>query len=1079
MRNKKVMTKVLGLILVLSMIMPFALPMTSVSAASAYDVIYATSFDKTESVNGANNRAWEILSNRIGSIYNPGYLVFKNVDFGAVSPAAVSATAGAREGYATAVEIRIDKPDGPLVATVPFEVITFQDPSTGTQPVLIPITGVHDVYITPNKTTMNFYNFQFFAPEEPRLSYKAYTEGGIFEGIEDVDLAREVDLLWQLGMLSGESGDKFDKDMPVSRAEFAKSIYGIYTDIRAAEEAAKDPLAPEKKPIDTGFYDVAGDSEYAEAIAYLSQNGIMNGVGDGLFQPDYYIEKMDAITVLIRAIGYQKMAEEAGGYPNGYLKVATKNKIIPATYDINDIIRYGDLVDLFIGALDTDYLVPEAIRADYIKYTSIGSVLADTRSLYKGEGKVTATTISTLALPKSGLKQNEVQINGETYLIGSTNAASLLGVECDYYYEDKGGAKTLYAIVPSAYTEITFITSMDDEIRNITNSKIIYTPAGEDEEIELEIESDAAILYNGVSAEKKISEIVDYPKTFTGFITVIENGDDSQTILIEEYQDVIIESIDDDKTGVVAHKTTDLANKHRIDWEEDSVLIIEDLFGEEIEVRNIAPGELYTAFVSKNATGKKFVRMYNAQSELVGVVDKIEDGKIYINGTHYRMSNTVTPPTIGQEAKFLINMYGEVVKVEKADIDTWKTGLYLGRTDQNDGFDKTIEIKLMKTDGTIEKFTLNDSVTIDAVKETDYDTICAKLDTITKKVITEGDSIGEEYTNDISAILYRLSGEGKIAGIDIATTDTSAKAEYGNSLLELWKDDNGVWEDADKDVIHWHRSLLTVTEWSPDGKQQMRWYMPKEAQAFAFYGDDREAGCATGTAYNVIGGSNWKVWGTLYSTQGDKRVADLVVWNRNTMIGFSASPVFVYKGSAQGVDADGDPITIIKGWSGGADVEYKLDLNEKVPVFGGDLDSIVEKINLLQPGDVAQIRAYSNNYINRYMKTKCLNDGAQSRDTLSPTHYIGKENDTQTLTNEKFVLGKVIEREKNYFVIQHSDGMQQVLPFGGAVCSVDKRDDGTVIVSSSKVENIEVGDWTFAFLDEGVMSTIVVYKHWN
>lgn len=1077
MRNKKVTTKLLGLILVLSMIMPFALPMTSVSAASAYDVIYATSFDKAGSVNRVE---WEIHANRVGSFWNPGYMVFRNVDFGGVSPTAVSATAGARADYADAVEIRIDKPDGPLVASVPFEQITFQDPSTGTAPVLVAVTGVHDVYITPNKQTMNFYNFQFFAPEEPKLTYKAYTEGGIFEGIEDVDLARDVDLLWQLGMLSGETGDKFDKDMPVSRGEFAKSIYGIYTDIRAAEEAAKDPLAPEKKPIDTGFYDVAGDSEYAEAIAYLSQNGIMNGVGDGLFQPDFFIEKLDAITVLVRAIGYKNMAEEAGGYPNGYIKVATKQKLINTSFKGDDMLTFEDLVDLLINGLEADFLVPEAIRADYIKYTSIGGVLTDTQNIKKGEGKVSATVVSTLALPASGLEQSEVLIGGTKYQIGMTNAAALLGVECDFYYVDGENAKTLRAIVPSSTTEITYITSKDDEIANITDKKITYTPAGEDEEEEIEIASDAAILYNGVSAEKRISELVDYPTTFTGFITVIENGgDDSQVISIEEYQDVIIESIDADQTGVVAHKTTDIANKRHIDWEDDSVVIIEDLFGEEIKAREIKVGELYTVFASKNSTGKKFVRMYKAQSEFVGTVDRIEDGKIYINGTEYTISNSIEAPKIGQESKFIVNMYGEIVKAEKADTDTWKTGLYLGRTDQNDGFDKTIQIKLMKTDGKIEKFTLADSVTIDAEKQTDYDTICALLDTITKKVITDGSNIGGEYTNDISAILYRLNSEGKIAGIDIATTDTSQKAEPGNSLLELWKDDNGTWEDANKDVIHWHRNLLTVTEWSPSGTQQIKWHMPREAQAFAFYSDDREAGCSTGTAYSVIGGSEWKVWGTLYSTQGNKREADLVIWNRHTMIGSSTAPVFVYKGSAEGVDADGDPIMIIKGWAAGTDVEYKLDLTGKVPVFGGDLDTIVSKLKMLQPGDIVHIRIYTNNYINRYMYARCLNNGAQTRDTLSCTHYIGKETDTTSLTGEKFVLGKVIERENNYFVIEHSDGSQEVLPFGGTVCAVDQRDDGTVVINGAKTDNIEVGDWAFAFLDEGVMSTIVVYKHWN
>ena len=54
---------------------------------------------------------------------------------------------------------------------------------------------------------------------------------------------------------------------------------------------------------DTGFADVPADAWYADAVAYVQDNGLMSGTGDALFAPDAGMTRAMLATVLYRAAG--------------------------------------------------------------------------------------------------------------------------------------------------------------------------------------------------------------------------------------------------------------------------------------------------------------------------------------------------------------------------------------------------------------------------------------------------------------------------------------------------------------------------------------------------------------------------------------------------------------------------------------------------------------------------------------------------------------------------------------------------------------------------------------------------------
>jgi Calcineurin-like phosphoesterase./S-layer homology domain. len=72
----------------------------------------------------------------------------------------------------------------------------------------------------------------------------------------------------------------------VTRAEFVSALY----------RAAGSPTAPNANP----FSDVPSDSEHADALAWAAENGIVNGVGGGKFEPTSRIRAEHAKLILER-----------------------------------------------------------------------------------------------------------------------------------------------------------------------------------------------------------------------------------------------------------------------------------------------------------------------------------------------------------------------------------------------------------------------------------------------------------------------------------------------------------------------------------------------------------------------------------------------------------------------------------------------------------------------------------------------------------------------------------------------------------------------------------------------------------
>ena len=125
------------------------------------------------------------------------------------------------------------------------------------------------------------------------------------------DINQSVEKLMALGIVQGKEDGQYHPEQPVTREEFAKlvvSMMGIKQNILSSQA-------------ETAFSDVAKDGWSAPYVNAVSQSGIMKGYEGGVFMPSSNVTLAEAVTVIVRALGYRE-EHLVGSWPNNYIAKA-------------------------------------------------------------------------------------------------------------------------------------------------------------------------------------------------------------------------------------------------------------------------------------------------------------------------------------------------------------------------------------------------------------------------------------------------------------------------------------------------------------------------------------------------------------------------------------------------------------------------------------------------------------------------------------------------------------------------------------------------------------------------------------
>ncbi len=1061
MKMKLKVKNILTFLIVFSIMLQGLIIPAQAEGIDPYNIFVTGLYDDFQA--GSAGRTPTKSATGVGNLRDGAWIVFKNMDFGENGPYMVELISAVPAGYAELVEVRIDSPTGLLVANIPIAPSGWGVPITNQAPILEKFKGVHDLYLCVPKSTVDLNTMVFYTKASKQFEYKIYSKESSFADVTDENLSTTLDLLSQLGIIEkGESG-VYNPAFPASRGEFAQAVYRL-----CVEKPEEDPLEEltgggNNSALNISFEDVDRNAEYAEAVSYLAEKGYMNGVSAAEFKPDSYITYVDALTVLVRVLGFKELAEDAGGYPNGYIKMGTREKLVSGTVPTDEYLRRDDMAFLLEKAVDAQYLDAESFFGDgYTNYKKKDGIMGLTQNTYKGSGRIIVTPTTTLDMPGSDLDFNQVTINDEEYYIGDTKATSMIGMAVDYWYQDVDGTKTLRAVIPQRGTEIISLSSAKDEISEISKDEITYTKAGSDEEESFSFK-DTAIIYNGVAADTTVDKIIKNPGAFKGFITLIENSDDTRTALIEEYVDIEVESIDFETGTITAKKVGAETSKPVIYADANkNYVLIKDQLGEDVAIKKLKAGDFLTVYQSNNISDgreeeKGLVRMFTSVDSVEGTIDRLdEEGNLYINGEKRAFSNRyVGSKDIGVQKKFHLNIYGDVVKSEALD-GIPRVGLFFGKSVEETGFETNIKIKVMTTEGKTEIYPLARKVAIDGG---------AKAET-GKATVTTLEGVALE-----TPLRYRVNSAGEITMIDLPNTSTDDKdyTDENNKLRKL--------PDPYSAGFLYHFKSVLVTK----GTRKLMYYCPTTATVFAFHTDgtspqERESACVTGTLADTGIYTASNPFNAAYSTEGSATVADLVM----TKIGSDAITggelLWVFEEVSTKLDANGDVINTIVGTSATGSVEYILtDEYMSIPDNYTNINSLVK-------GDMVLTKSRSNSTLATLNMCMRVDAKSDTRGTLTPKlHKELKEVGVDAYSNEKvaYIYGKVVEKTGDYVKLDTTgDGVaDHLLPFlGKSLTEMYDGINGLFVKSGQSTTIIEEGDTILTKFTTSGFSDIILLR---
>lgn len=180
------------------------------------------------------------------------------------------------------------------------------------------------------------------------------TTASAFSDIND----KNADFLVSKGIIKGYEDGTFKPNNNITRAEFSTIMCRALGITDYAQSVSNEQM----------FSDVPTSNWACGYINALAKKGIINGVGDGKFDPNSTITYAQVSKILASALGYtNEDANHYGGFPDGWQKLAEIGGFSVETKDINKPINRIGVVNA-LYATDIVYKEPTTvIRSNHIE----------------------------------------------------------------------------------------------------------------------------------------------------------------------------------------------------------------------------------------------------------------------------------------------------------------------------------------------------------------------------------------------------------------------------------------------------------------------------------------------------------------------------------------------------------------------------------------------------------------------------------------------------------------------------------------------------------------------------------------
>lgn len=291
-------------------------------------------------------------------------------------------------------------------------------------------------------------------------------EAAGFSDVTDPALLRAAESLRLMGVMDGYGDGTFRPNAHLTRAQFCKMAVCAMDGEGELERYRSITIYPDVRP-----------SYWAAAYINMAAKGegIIAGYADGRFYPDRVVTAGQAVTILLRLLGYQDGAV-GGVWPDGYLAAARRAGLLDgvSVSDGSAPLTRGQAALMFVNLLKADCVGEDGKKAG----TFISSIGAEAR-----EG---AVLVSSSAQGPDGVRNAFQLASGQVYQLaeGKTSGGALNG--------------TRGTLVLKNGRVLTFLPDgLNASGRTVTLSSASTLRFTDVSGVQYAVESDTSVYYNG------------------------------------------------------------------------------------------------------------------------------------------------------------------------------------------------------------------------------------------------------------------------------------------------------------------------------------------------------------------------------------------------------------------------------------------------------------------------------------------------------------------------------------------------------------------------------------------------------
>lgn len=569
-----------------------------------------------------------------------------------------------------------------------------------------------------------------------------------YEDVEGNSYYEDILELTELGIIKGHDKNMFFPSLALTRAEFSQMATAV--------------LNLDMSGTHTYFIDVPPDHWAYGAVGIMTSKGYLSGYEDGSFRPDSEITYYEAISILVRLLGYQYKADMAGGYPYGFYSAALELSLLKGIeLSGENVLRRDVACRLINNALDIPLVDLIGIQGENSSYSINKEVTLLTKYLKMKRSKGIVTSNDLVSIQNMPLaSENQIIIDGIPMNCRAPEEKKLVGYQVKYTYrlDEDSDVKELVSIRKYENKELT--VDRDDFI-GISGVKITWKDSDEKDRV-LTLSSTVNLIVNG---EEKLYDEAIFENIKYGNFTFVSNNQDNiyDVVIIHDYNKMIqVGTIN--RTDMIITDKDDNSNKIMLDPDEKEILIF-NANGESAEFSQIQEGNILLIQESANIT-----EVYISSDTISGNINMFSDEDGFTMGEqtlkvnpYAKEKNSMKRLQIGDKVVFYKDHLGKIAAVSK-ESQADSSIMYLidiGKKDE--AFEDTLRAKFYLLDGTIQIYDISSNLKVDT--ET-----CKNIseEDLRKKLEITYDDAGTSKTKIDQIMLVRLDSNQKVNYMETA-----------------------------------------------------------------------------------------------------------------------------------------------------------------------------------------------------------------------------------------------------------------------------------------------------------------------